>query len=79
MKTGRVTCLLKQFPGHLEHSNPRVELHSLAKLNAAHQDPRKVRNLQNYCLVFFLVVAAIGFPDQAVLSLVQRCTSACKP
>ena len=42
MKTGRVACLVKMFPGHLENPNMRMELKSLAALNEAMQDEKKV-------------------------------------
>ena len=42
MKTGRVACLVKMFPGHQENPNMRLELKSLAALNEAMQDERKV-------------------------------------
>lgn len=43
MKTGRVACLVKMFPGHKENSNTRLELNSLAALNEAMQDEKKVK------------------------------------
>ena len=48
MRTGRVACLVKMFAGHKENPNMRLELQSLAALNEAMQDEKKV------CTVFHL-------------------------
>ena len=42
MRTGRVACLVKMYPGHEENKNMRLELKSLAALNEAMQDEMKV-------------------------------------
>ena len=52
MKTGRVACLVKLFPGHQENPNMRLELKSLAALNEAMQDERKVCYLN---ITYFLL------------------------
>ena len=51
IKTGRVACLVKMFPGHKENSNMRLELKSLAALNEAMQDEKKVWLI----LIYFLL------------------------
>ena len=48
MRTGLVACLVKMFAGHNENLNMRLELQSLAAVNEAMQDKKKV------CTVFHL-------------------------
>ena len=58
MKTGRVACLVKMFPGHQENPNMRLELKSLAALNEAMQDERKVFhfNLNRFQITKFVAL-----------------------
>ena len=69
MKTGRVACLVKLFPGHKENSNTRLELRSLAALNEAMQDEKKV-NLDPYLNYIITSFTAHRFPHSTVCTVV---------